>query len=233
MSSSMDGDEDAKLRDDDNPSRVAASSDSSSSSSSSSSSPPSRRVLYDLFFHEPGWLADAPLDPSSPAPDPPPHYYEVTEADYLAQRVRSYAHSLTTREQLRRSLSCCTRRRVPPPDPQSQGREEKETDLREGLNDDSAAAPNAGLHWPLYLSGSHHLLAVVTESSLILRSALTQFAYVDVARVSIPPYFHSRSPYPSSQPSAQLFASSAAPLLLRSQPPRRLARRLPPRPRLP
>ena len=144
-----------------------------------------------------------PPPPPTPA-TPSPHYYEVTEADYLTQRVHSYAHSLTTREQLRRTLSCCTRRRPP-----AHTAEEKAQDLTAQLDDDTTD-PH-GIHWPLLLSASSHLLAVLTETALVLRTALTQYAYVDLVTHPIPPYLHSRSPYPSSQPSSHLFSSTLHP----------------------
>ena len=170
-------------------------------------SAPPRRLLYDVFFHEPGWQAD-PL----PNPVPPDsHYYDVTEADFLTQRLQSYAHSLTTREQLRRTFLCFRRRRPAPPSVPSPP--PSEAQLREDLDDDAfdARADLAGIHWPILLSASSHLLAILTESTLILRSALTQYAFIDLVTHPIPPYIHSRSPYPSSQPSSHLFSSTLHP----------------------
>ena len=198
------------------------------------------RILYDIFFHEPAW-------PSITAPSPPSasassasaaaslpalssagaaddeRYYEVSEADYLTQRLNSYAQSLTTREQLKRRFLCWQRRKPrdtqPQPhdinDLQQQAADDNERDaqtasMRQELDDDSAAA-QAGIHWPILLSGSTHLLALLTDSSIILRSALTQYAFIDLATTAIPPYIHSRSPYAASQPSSHLFSSSLHP----------------------
>ena len=195
--------------------------------------PIKNRILYDVFFHEPAWPSITDAAPpsaassslsavgglSSDAGEADERYYEVSEADYLTQRLNSYAQSLTTREQLRRRFLCWQRRK--PRDQQqlhdindvnaddsdngSQG-----TAVREELDDDSAAA-QSGIHWPILLSASTHLLALLTESSIVLRSALTQYAFVDLASIAIPPYIHSRSPYAASQPSAHLFSSSLHP----------------------
>ena len=184
----------------------------SSPSPSAAPPPPARRLLYDVFFHEPGWQAD-PL----PTPTPPDsHYYDVTEADFLTQRLQSYAHSLTTREQLRRTFLCFRRRRPSPPTPTtltSTSSSSAAPAAADDLDDDApdARADLAGIHWPLLLSSSSHLLAVLTPSSLILRSALTQYAFVDLVTLPIPLYHHSRSPYPSSQPSSHLFSSTLHP----------------------
>ena len=196
------------------------------------------RILYDVFFHEPAWpsITIAPPPSSSALPTATggvaasptldvddERYYEVSEADYLTQRLNSYAQSLTTREQLRRRFFCWQRRKPrdtqPPPPPHDINKLQQPNDgdqgaqtasVREELDDDDAAA-QAGIHWPILLSGSTHMLALLTESSIILRSALTQYAFIDLATAPIPPYVHSRSPYAASQPSSHLFSSSLHP----------------------
>ena len=189
-----------------------------------------------MFFHEPAWPSIASSPPPSAlsssasaaslsaapsvAAANDDRYYEVSEADYLTQRLNSYAQSLTTREQLKRRFLCWQRRK--PRDSQHQQhdindlqQDEGDTGAhssagREELDDDSAAA-QSGVHWPILLSASTHLLALLTESSIILRSALTQYAFIDLATTAIPSYIHSRSPYAASQPSAHLFSSSLHP----------------------
>ena len=141
----------------------------------------------------------------------------ITEEEKSCHRRRT--HSLTAREQLRRTFLCFRRRRPPPPPspPNAPSPPPSEAQLRADLNDDDssdAATGHAGVHWPLHeplLSASSHLLAVLTDSALILRSALTQYAFIDLVSHPIPPYFHSRSPYPSSQPSSHLFSSPLHP----------------------
>ena len=193
------------------------------------------RILYDVFFHEPAWPSVTSHPPSiqpsttasavslsastAPSLADDDRYYEVSEADYLTQRLNSYAQSLTTREQLKRRFLCWQRRK--PRDSQQQHdindvqSDDSDTTAqssaaREELDNDSAAA-QSGIHWPILLSGSSHLLALLTESSIILRSALTQYAFIDLATIAIPPYIHSRSPYAASQPSSHLFSSSLHP----------------------
>ena len=186
------------------------------------------RILYDIFFHPPPWsvspassvsLPSASLPSSSPSSAfDPSHYYEVPEAEYMSQRVSSYTASFTTREQLRRRFFCWRRRKPQQSTAGEEGVEEKEKAVREQLDDDeggdaeaAGAAGSSGVHWPVYLSASSHLLAVVTDRALILRSALTQYAHADLLCHPIAAYHHSRSPYASSQPSAHIFSSLSHP----------------------